>query len=164
MPLTAKQEHFAQLVAAGATHAAAYRQSYDVSPDAAPDTIYQEAHNLSIHPHVSPRIEALRAAYIAEITASQRWNIDKMVSEAETQLALSREGGWRGVSSGNGALEIIGRATGLLSDKQREPALPAITRVVVVLNQGKDPEGKQVITEAAYEVLPLKAGDQETVP
>jgi len=31
--LTAKQEHFAQLVAAGASYFDAYRQAYDTSPE-----------------------------------------------------------------------------------------------------------------------------------
>lgn len=161
MPLTPKQELFAQLLASGSTRADAYRHAYNVSPNTSPATVYQEGHVLSIHPNISLRVQELRTLHQSGLAAAQRWNLDKIVSEAETQLELSREGGWRGVSSGNGALELIGRATGLLSDRPRDPQLPAITRVVVVLTQGSDAGGQARVTEAAYEVLPLTAPTEE---
>jgi phage terminase small subunit len=82
------------------------------------------------------------------------WDAERLIDEAETNLELARSGGWRGVSPANGALELIGRVTGILSDKPREPTMPVITRVVVVLNRGLDAEGQPQVVEAAYQVLP----------
>ena len=117
MPLTHKQEHFAQLVASGLTQSDAYKQAYDVSPDTLPGTVVQDASHLAAHPNVSPRIQELRQAALAKMTSAQAWNLDRMVSEAETNLDLSRT--HKQLGSANGALEIIGRATGILSDKQQ---------------------------------------------
>ena len=135
MALTHKQEKFAQLVASGLTQSAAYRQAYDVSPDTLPATVVQDASHLAAHPNVFPRIQELRQAALAKMTSAQAWNLDRMVSEAETNLEMSRT--WKQLGSANGALEIIGRATGILSDKPRDPTPVRITRVVVMLNDGR---------------------------
>jgi hypothetical protein len=90
-----------------------------------------------------------------ELADKRRWDMERLVQEAETNLELARTGGWRGVSPANGALELIGRVTGLLSDRAREVPQVPITRVVVVLNRGVDAEGRpRIIEETAYKVLP----------
>jgi hypothetical protein len=68
------------------------------------------------------------------------------VVEAENNLDLSRE--HKQMGSANGALEIIGRATGLLSDKPKGEAPVVITRVTVVLNRGRGLDGESRIIEA----------------
>ncbi len=45
--LTAKQEHFPQLVASASTYSDAYRQAYDVAPDASPVTAYVNSSKLA---------------------------------------------------------------------------------------------------------------------
>ena len=142
MPLTHKQEHFAQLVAAGATQSDAYRQAYNPSPDSLDTTLWDEASALGRHPVVAPRIQELRQAAQAKMTASQAWNLDRMVTEAETNLDLSRT--HKQLGSANGALEIIGRATGILSDKPQNSPPVQITRVVVVLSDGKQTEAREL--------------------
>ena len=138
MPLTHKQEHFAQLVAAGATQSAAYRLAYDVSPDSAPSTTWAEANALATeNHHVSTRIQELKAAAQAAALAELAWDKAHLVRQADRHRELALSGGWRGVGSANGALEIIGRATGILSDKPRDQAPVHITRVVVVLSDGR---------------------------
>ena len=154
MPLTHKQEKFAQLVAAGATQSDAYRQAYNVSPDTLPDTIHENASHLAADTNVLPRIQQLKAAAQAKVVAKHSWNLDKIVTQAEKHMEIALTGGSKGVPAANGALELIGRATGLLSDKAREPQQQPITRVVIVLNHGAVPGGQPRITEAAYEVLP----------
>jgi len=74
--LTAKQEHFAQLVAAGSTQAEAYRQAYDVSPDASPVTAYANGSKLAKHTKVALRIQELQAATEAARAAKRDgWTI-----------------------------------------------------------------------------------------
>lgn len=153
-PLTAKQEHFAQLVASGLTQSDAYRQAYDTSPDTSPNTAWTNGSDLAHNAEVMLRIAELKAAYQKEMVGAQAWNLDRIVDEAAINLDLSRE--YKQLGSANGALEIIGRATGLLSDKQQNQPLPAITRVVVVL-QGT---GGQQVIEAGYTVpAAIEAGD-----
>jgi hypothetical protein len=95
------------------------------------------------------------------MTTAQAWNLDRLVAEAETNLELSRA--HKQLGSANGALELIGRVTGIISDRPAEPQQP-ITRVVVVLNRGNDAGGRPIITEAAYEVLPLATKREDTPP
>ena len=135
MPLTAKQERFAQLVASGLTQSDAYRQAYDVSPSSLPSTTWSEANALATeNHHVSTRIYELKQAAQAAALAELAWDKTRLVREAESNMDLARTGGWRGAGSANGALEIIGRATGILSDKPRDQNPVRITRVVVVLS------------------------------
>jgi hypothetical protein len=163
MALTAKQERFAQLVAAGATQSDAYRQVYNPAPDTQQTTIADNAYTLAHHTEIAPMIQSLKDAAQKAAVGVQAWNLDRMVTEAQKQLEIAREGGWRGVSSGNGALEIIGRVTGLLSDRAREPAAPQITRVVVVLNRGADAAGRPQIVESSYEVMEEAKVDDEGI-
>ena len=113
--LTAKQELFAQLVAKGSKQVDAYRQAYDTSPDASRDTAIEDASHLAASPKIAPRIEELKAAYQQAAMAELAWDQAQLVRQADRHRELALTGGWRGVSAANGALEIIGRATGLLN-------------------------------------------------
>ena len=144
MPLTHKQEHFAQLVAAGATQSDAYRQAYDVSPDTHGTTIWDQAATLARHSLIAPRIQELKAAAQAAALAEIAWDSARLVREADRHRELALSGGWRGVGSANGALEIIGKATGILSDKPQNSPPVQITRVVVVLSDGKQTEAREL--------------------
>ena len=137
MALTAKQERFAQLVASGLTQSDAYRQAYDALPDSLPDTTWSNASQLAHIPQVISRIEEIRATLQAAAVAEIAWDKARLVREADRHRKLALGGGWRGVGSANGALEIIGRATGILSDKPRDQAPVQITRIVVVLSDGR---------------------------
>jgi phage terminase small subunit len=107
------------------------------------------------------KIQQAIATSQKELAERRLWTPDRLIDEAETNLELARTGGWRGVSPANGALELIGRVTGLLSDKAREQPQQPITRVVIVLNRGADAEGRPRITEAAYRVLPSPDGEAD---
>ena len=123
MALTHKQEHFAQLVASGLTPAEAYRQAYDVSPNCAPATIWSESSALMTeNHHVPTRIQELKAAVQAAAVAEIAWDKAQLIRQADRHRELALSGGWRGVGSANGALEIIGRATGILDDKAKNQA------------------------------------------
>lgn len=161
MSLTRKQEAFAQAVASGLNLTDSYRLAYNPSPSSLPSTVHDNAYTLSKHTGVAPRIEELRR--IIQLAAEKElgWDQRILVREAKTNLDMARTGGWRGVSAANGALEIIGRATGLLSDKPREVA-PVITRVVVVLDRGVDREGRaQRVVGAEYEVKSLAEPEEQ---
>lgn len=112
--LTHQQEHFAQLVASGLNQSDAYRQAYNVSPDTLPETTHQAASILASHSNVAPRIQQLRATIEAATVAKIAWDNAKLTKEADRHRELALSGGWRGVSAANGALEIIGKVTGLL--------------------------------------------------
>ena len=145
--LTAHQEHFAQLVASGLNQSDAYRQSYNVSPDSDPANTWEDASVLAKHPKVFPRIQQLKASIQAATLAEIAWNQARLLREADRHRELALTGGWRGVASANGALELIGRVTGIIRDKA-EPQLEApITRIVIVLDRGADAEGRQRVVE-----------------
>ena len=135
MPLTAKQEKFAQFVASGLTQSDSYRQVYDQHPDSLPDSTWSNASQLAHNPQVMSRIEELRTAIQAAALAELAWDKARLVREAVVNLHGSRE--HKQYGSANGALEIIGRATGILSDKPRDQPPVQITRVVVMLNDGR---------------------------
>ena len=144
MALTSKQEHFSQLVASGLTLSDAFRQSYDVLPTTPGTTLWDEASTLARHPLVAPRIQELKAAVQAAALAEIAWDKAQLIRQADRHRELALSGGWRGVGSANGALEIIGRATGILSDKPRDQAPVHITKVVVVLSDGKQQRGPEL--------------------
>ena len=134
--LTHKQEHFAQLVAAGATQSDAYRQAYNVSPGTPGITTWDDASELARHPLVLPRIQELKAAAQAAAVAALAWDSARLVSEADRHRQLALSGGFRGVSAANGALELIGRATGLLADK---PTAPSTAIQIVFVTEAPAP-------------------------
>ena len=169
MALTAKQEHFAQLVAAGATLSDAYRQSYDISPDSTKKTIWEQSSLLASNPMVAARIQELKAAAQAAAIAEIAWDKAQLIRQADRHRELALSGGWRGVGSANGALELIGRVTGLLNDKQPGTLPVQITRVVVVLSDGRQqpgpelPEGR-IVPAVGDEKLRMAAALDDTLP
>lgn len=127
--LTSKQEKFAQLVASGSNHSDAYREVYDVSEETTAPAIWQGAYALTTHAEVALRIEELRAITQKAAENELSWSTKDLVREARTNLDLSRE--HKQMGSANGALELIGRVTGLLSEKQ-QAATVTVTRITVV--------------------------------
>ena len=129
--LTAKQEKFAQLVASGSTQSAAYKEAYDVNQGSKPTTAYQEGHTLAETPKIALRIQEIQQISEATATNEIAWSKVDLVREAKLNLDLARTGGYKGIGSANGALELIGRVTGLLSEKQ-QAATVTVTRITVV--------------------------------
>ena len=125
--LTPKQEAFAQAVASGSSLSDAYRSSYNVSPSTPGTTTWDDASELARHPLVRPRIQQLIAAVQAATAANAAWDKARLVSQADRHRELALSGGWRGVGSANGALEIIGKATGLLVQRGEVVAPPSAT-------------------------------------
>ena len=148
--LTSKQEHFAQLVASGSTYSEAYRQSYDVSPDASPVTAYVNSSKLAKNTKVALRVQELQRVTETALAEKRLWTTDRLVEEAETNLIGAREGKQFGPA--NRALEFIGKVTGLLDPKHQEPQA-AITRINIIMPPGAEPPADQIV-ESSFRELP----------
>lgn len=90
-----------------------------------------------------------------QLAATRQWDLERLVKAAEINLIAARSG--RNFSAANGALELIGKATGILGGKPRDPQPPAITTVTFVLDRGNDPEGGRRGVETSYRELPQLA-------
>lgn len=73
-----------------------------------------------------------------QLAEKRAWDVERLVDEAETNLELARTGGYKGAGSANGALEFIGRVTGLLNEKQ-QPGSVAVTKIIINLAPGVKP-------------------------
>ncbi len=159
--LTSKQEGYAQDRASGLAQSAAYRNNYGTSNMAA-KTVHEAASRLDKNYKVSARIQELQQATEAALAEKRLWTTDRLVEEAETNLELARTGGYKGAGSANGALEFIGRVTGLLND-QSQPGGVAVTKIIINLAPGVNPPA-EVVEAPEYRELPrprpeLTAGD-----
>lgn len=143
MPLTPKQGRFAQLVALeGLGQSAAYRQAYSTG-NMKPEAIWVESSRLTKNPKVALRIEELRQGLIA----STGWDRKRLVAELENNSIRAAERHQFGPSIR--ALELIGKAEGLFNERPSEER-PTITRIVVVLDEGRRKETR--ILDAPYVV------------
>jgi hypothetical protein len=107
--LTAKQASFVQHLAAGVPQSEAYRRAY---PDATPATVYSQAGRLSRLPHIAQEIERIQQPEKQQ----QAWDRTRLVRELWelSQAARARHQYGSAVRS----LELIGKACGLLVDRQ----------------------------------------------
>ena len=86
--LTPKQEKFASLIAIeGLNQSEAYRQAYDVSPDSAPRTVWDDASQLAHNTEVAQRIAELRAAAQAQMSASRQKIIEELAKVGYADVA-----------------------------------------------------------------------------
>ena len=157
--LTSKQEGYAQERASGLTQSAAYRNNYDTSNMAA-KTVHEAASRLDKNYKVTARILELQAATEAALAVKRLWTTDRLIEAAEQNLELSRE--HKQMGSANGALEFIGRATGLLDGKQRSGGDAPVTKIIINLAPGVEmPE--QVVEgefrQVEYRELPEDEGE-----
>ena len=119
--LTSKQEGYAQERASGLTQSAAYRNNYDTSNMAA-KTVHEAASRLDKNYKVTARILELQAATEAALATKRLWTTDRLLEEAEENLDGAQKS--KQFGSANGALELIGRLTGLVGGKHQEPHVP----------------------------------------
>mgnify|MGYP000079498988 CR=1 FL=1 len=128
MAITPKREKFISNILAGMNQTDAYKDAYDVSSDCLPATVYTAAYDLMNNPEIKGSIEAARD--------SQRgWTLARVVEEGERNLVGSREANqW---ASANGALQFLGKITGVVSEKPVADSV-SITRVTIVLDSGSN--------------------------
>lgn len=112
--ITLQDEEFAQLVASGSTQSDAYRLTHNVGINTLPKTVWQSASVLAAKPKVAARIRQLVSDAQAASATNAAWDKTRLVLAAEHHRQTALSGGWKGVGSANSALEIIGKATGLL--------------------------------------------------
>tara|TARA_R100001086_G_scaffold247025_1_gene180323 strand:+ start:176 stop:652 length:477 start_codon:yes stop_codon:yes gene_type:complete len=146
--LTSQQALFCERIAAGDTRISAYLFAYPNAKNGRRSTQDTSALRLSKRPQIRRRLAEIQAEATTLAAAASAWNVDRLVSEAETNLDLARSGGPRSVSAANGSLELIARVAGLLSS-DHSSTTQAITRVTVVLNRAL-PAGEPEIIEAHH--------------
>ena len=86
-----------------------------------------------------------------ELAERRAWDVERLVDEAEVNLMAAREE--KQIGSANGALEFIGRVTGLLNDKQ-QPGSVAVTKIIINLPPGVEPP-TEVVEATEYREIPL---------
>jgi hypothetical protein len=83
--LTAKQETFAQAVAAGKSHADAYREAYPASANWKPQSVWQKASQMLDNVKVMSRVEALQAELAAQNLWTKRRAVELLVKMVESE-------------------------------------------------------------------------------
>lgn len=154
--LTAKQDRFVD--------------EYMADPNATQAAIhagYSERSARSIGPENLQKPAVQQALAMKQQALAQRrlWTLERLVDQAEKHMEVALTDHPRrgpNVSAANGALEIIGRATGLLTDRPKVEAPAIITRITVVLHRGRDGEGRERVVETSSRSLEdrvLEPGD-----
>lgn len=138
--LTAKQEKFCQAIFTGSNQSDAYRVAYDTQTMLSA-TVSREATTLIANPIIATRIQELRSLVTAEVV----WDQVKFVSAAEVHRQGSMaDKQW---ASANGALKLIGDATGILEAKQTGTEI-TISKVTIILHPDGLPAGYKLPEQA----------------
>ena len=125
MALTPKQHIFVQGILSGLNQSDAYREAYDVD-GMAPATIHNEASKLMAGHEGTTSIQAAW-------DTKRGWTLARVGEEGERNLTGSREANqW---ASANGALQFLGKVTGVVTEKPVADSV-SITRVTIVLDSG----------------------------
>ena len=124
--LTAKQASFVQHLAAGVPQSEAYRRAY---PDATPATVYSQAGRLSRKPHIAQEIERIQQPEKQQ----QAWDRTRLVRELWELSQAARLKHQYG--SAVRSLELIGKACGLLVDRQE---ISAVVRSEAIVSLSTD--------------------------
>lgn len=132
--VTVKQENFAQAIVDGLNQSDAYRHAYDAQ-NMKPAVIAKEASLLIDIPNVAVRIQALREHVTDALVAKRVWDKERFIDESETNLRLARFLGQ--LAPANGALTLIGNATGNIKDQvaASETAFDALIKMAQVFTE-----------------------------
>ena len=106
--LTARQASFVEHMASGVPQSEAYRRAY---PDATAATAYSQSHRLSRLPHIAQEIERIQQPEQQQ----QAWDRARLVREL---WELSQSSRLKHPGTSVRCLELIGKACGLLVDRQ----------------------------------------------
>ena len=146
--LTHLQESFCQHIVSGMNQAEAYRAAGYTWETMLPATLWDTASKLAGNPEVTQRIQELRQLVVAKVA----WNLERFLGAAESQrlAAVATDQ----LAAANGALKLIGDATGLLDHRSQQDTGIQVTRVTVVLNTGKPADGIPLPASQETRVLP----------
>ena len=111
--LTAPQQSYCEHISQGMSQSDAYKMAY---PGSAPATIYSQSSRMAKLPHIMQEIERLRAPVVQQ----QAWNRERLVREL---WELSQAARLKHPGTSVRCLELIGKACGLLVDRQEISAV-----------------------------------------
>ena len=123
--LTAPQQAFCEHISQGMSQSDAYKMAY---PGSAPATIYSQSSRMAKLPHIMQEIERLRAPVVQQ----QAWNRERLVRELWELSQAARLKHQYG--SAVRSLELIGKACGLLVDRQEIAATVRSEAIVSLSN------------------------------
>ena len=146
--LTAPQQAYCEHISQGMSQSDAYKMAY---PGSAPATIYRQSSRMSKLPHIMQEIERLRAPVVQQ----QAWDRARLVRELWelSQAARAKHQYGSAVRS----LELIGKACGLLVDRQE---IAATIRSEAIVSLSNDQllslarQAQQAEIESARHTLP----------
>jgi len=130
--LTQLQENFCQAIVDGLNQTDAYKVAGYSVDNKLPATIHQAASRLAANSKVLARVVELRAAVTLAVTEKRVWDRVRLIDEAEANMLGAREDhAW---APANGALKLIGDATGLLEPRSQQQGAVTLNRIIVVLS------------------------------
>ena len=124
--LTAPQQSYCEHMSQGMSQSDAYKMAY---PGSAPATIYSQSSRMAKLPHIVQEIERLRAPVVQQ----QAWNRERLVRELWELSQAARLKHQYG--SAVRSLELIGKACGLLVDRQE---ISAVVRSEAIISLSND--------------------------
>lgn len=136
--LTSQQQGYCQSRLDGKNKTDAYRRNYDTS-NMLPVTVNHEAFLLESNPKVAATIQELRDQAATVALETLAWDRQRFIKEALTNLQGARND--RQWAPANGALKLIGDATGLLDSSQQQDTGIQVTKITVILNTGLPDDG-----------------------
>jgi hypothetical protein len=123
--LTAPQQSYCEHISQGMSKSDAYKMAY---PGSAPATIYSQSSRMAKLPHIVQEIERLRAPVVQQ----QAWTRERLVRELWELSQAARLKHQYG--SAVRSLELIGKACGLLVDRQEISAVVRSEAIVSLSN------------------------------
>ena len=146
--LTHLQESFCQHIVAGMNQTQAYKAAGYTWESMLPATVWELASKLAADHKVAARVDQLRQPVVAKVA----WNLERFLGAAESQrlAAVATDQ----LAAANGALKLIGDATGLLDHRSQQDTGIQVTRVTVVLNTGQPVDGIPLPASQETRVLP----------
>ena len=146
--LTAPQQSYCEHISRGLNQSDAYKMAY---PGSAAATIYSQSSRMAKLPHIMQEIERLRAPVVQQ----QAWNRERLVRELWELSQAARLKHQYG--SAVRSLELIGKACGLLVDRQE---ISAVVRSEAIVSLSNDQlmslarQAQQAEIESARHTLP----------
>ena len=147
--LTAPQQSYCEHMSQGMSQSDAYKMAY---PGSAPATIYSQSSRMAKLPHIVQEIERLRAPVVQQ----QAWNRERLVRELWELSQAARLKHQYG--SAVRSLELIGKACGLLVDRQE---ISAVVRSEAIVSLSNDQlmslarQAQQAELESGTNTLPV---------
>jgi len=155
--LTAPQQSYCEHISRGLNQSDAYKMAY---PGSAPATIYSQSSRMAKLPHIMQEIERLRAP----VVQNQAWDRARLVREL---WELSQSSRLKHPGTAVRCLELIGKACGLLIDRQE---IAAVVRSEAIVSLSTEQllslarQAQLAELESARHTLPGVASSRQETP